>query len=332
MKRSLELSEFRTDPVQNDNRARWACIALGFWRRDKSEELMYRYWRDIHGVAVARMPGIYQYRQLHLDTARPALGSTIGGIDFEMPPEDQSNGIADLRFLDKQSVDMLQASQHMTVHMFNDEKYLIERNAIYWSTDGNAQTYVDRTGNPMPQGQVAYPTFAVFFRRRDGSQLDAFRAYMRTLAERWAGTDGVMRVRLTLLEAFDAADFMAQSEGANHYVASDHQYQAWTEVVLEDERVARKLLVSSGGIEHAPYVNAIHTRPAREIYTLVHDGRPTPVGLRGYPAIETITAAEAENQNDLSLLEAVYGPTVHGTNPPARFTDPAGPVVGGQHG
>ncbi|XRQ11888.1 hypothetical protein ACN3XK_13665, partial [Actinomadura welshii] len=50
----------------------------------------------------------------------------------------------------------------------------------------------------------------------------------------------------------------------------------------------------AGGL--AGQVRAVHTYPVREIYTIISAGRPTEVGLRGYPAVQTIIAAGADDQ------------------------------------
>jgi len=50
----------------------------------------------------------------------------------------------------------------------------------------------------------------------------------------------------------------------------------------------------------------------RVVYTSNYGGRPTLVGLRGYPAYEAIQALGAENQRQPSLLEWMNGPVVAG--------------------
>jgi hypothetical protein len=53
-----------------------------------------------------------------------------------------------------------------------------------------------------------------------------------------------------------------------------------------------------------------HTYPVEEKYTLVFGGRPTHVGLRGFPAFQVILASGANNQLQPELVEALYGARV----------------------
>ena len=45
---------------------------------------------------------------------------------------------------------------------------------------------------------------------------------------------------------------------------------------------------------------------------MVYDGKPTIVGLRGFPSVQTIEQAGAENQKSPKLLELLYGDVVCG--------------------
>lgn len=47
---------------------------------------------------------------------------------------------------------------------------------------------------------------------------------------------------------------------------------------------------------------------------MVYDGKPTVVGLRGYPAAQAIEQAGAEIQKSPELLAAIYGDFVQGGN------------------
>ena len=51
---------------------------------------------------------------------------------------------------------------------------------------------------------------------------------------------------------------------------------------------------------------------AQEIYTLVWDGKPTDVGLRGWPAVQVIDEIGAKGQENPLLLELMYGAIARG--------------------
>lgn len=83
--------------------------------------------------------------------------------------------------------------------------------------------------------------------------------------------------------------------------------------MLRDEAAAQRLFSSSNGTSNcAQYIKAIHTFPIVARYTLVYDGKATIVGLWGFPAVQTIEQAGAENQKATELLETLYGDVVRG--------------------
>jgi hypothetical protein len=95
----------------------------------------------------------------------------------------------------------------------------------------------------------------------------------------------------------------------------EQQYQAWFDLVVENDAVAGGLLSGADGVDYPRSIAAIHAYPVRVVYTSVYAGRPTLVGLRGYAAHEAIEALGAANQKDPDLLEWMYGP-VAGTSAP----------------
>jgi hypothetical protein len=241
--------------LADENAARVSMTAFWWRRRDLTREQADRHWRDVHGPGSARLPGQYLYRQLHCDPQRTDVFAAVDGID-QAPPGEEPQGIANVLYLDEAGVATLKASP-LVAEAVADNANMIDRNATYWTADGDAHTYVDRTGDPVPQGRVPYPSFAVLVRRREGCADETFRTALRGLAERWSGDDGVLRVRLSLL-------------GPPEGVAED-VCQAWLDLVLDDERTAKRLL--RPGDEAC--VSAVRALPIRERYTLVHDGKPT---------------------------------------------------------
>ncbi|MFT7287949.1 MAG: hypothetical protein ACI87W_002064 [Halieaceae bacterium] len=75
------------------------------------------------------------------------------------------------------------------------------------------------------------------------------------------------------------------------------------------DTVARShtLLDANDGIDYAAHISTIHSYPVRAVYTSNYNGKPTLVGLRGYPAYEALMALNADNQRQTSLLEWMYG-------------------------
>lgn len=121
-----------------------------------------------------------------------------------------------------------------------------------------------------------------------------------------ASRENAASFTLHLLEPFDESE---NSPYVSHDWAKEKHYQAWIELMCKDE-AARKQLFSSS--EHAKFIKAIHTFPLVARYTMVYDGKLTIVGLRGFPAMQTIEQAGAENQKSPELLEILYSDVVRG--------------------
>lgn len=299
-----------TDVMGNENRARISLIGVAWWRDDLPHEVLNRYWRDVHGVLDARLPGLYWYRQYQVDAARSDLFAPIEGITYAWTQAEQANAIASMAFLDQAARELPRTSP-LWPYVESDNLVLVKRNVHYVVEDAG-RTYLDRTGSDgTPQGKVASPTFGVFFRCREGVALETFHARLRSLAEKWSRLDDVLRVRLDALD-----NGYGQFELRN-----EHLHQAWIDLVVTDERVARDLLTNDG--DPTEYIASVQTLPVRELYTIVYDGRPTDVGLRGYPAVEVIEIAKAQRQKEIELLELMYdGPIARNTSAFAERVEP----------
>ena len=156
-----------------------------------------------------------------------------------------------------------------------------------------------------PQGPPDRPSYAIFLRQR--SVEADFRGRVRDLCQHWAESTGVVRVRMSLFEVPDMeAERKAGYPIKTHPV--EQQYQAMIDLVIEDRAVAKQLIDPARGVDVAADISTIHAYPVAACYTSVYGGRPTIVGLRGYPAHQAIEALGAANQKQISLLEWIYGP------------------------
>jgi hypothetical protein len=276
----------------------YAVTALGWWRTDLPKPANDAYWRDIHGTLAARIPGIGQYRQLHLGT--PQGGPLfLADLDDSLPAE-PVDGIAQLLFATASNLRTFASHPFVTEYVFHDERNLVRRNATLPSAPGAARTLVDSTDDATPQGVPAQPTYAVMLQQRDDVDRDAFHQRAGEIAQRWSDSPGVSRLRWTPMEPYDEAGW--QSPGVRHDWPDAEQYQAWVELVVADDDALAALPPLDPDV-------------VREKYTIVHGGRPTDVGLRGWPAVQTITRSGATNQLQPDLLRALYGPVVDGAQP-----------------
>jgi EthD domain len=294
-------------PVEYEQAAAFAVSAFGWFRTDLPAEVTRAYWRDVHGTLAARIPGLYQYRQLHLAPPRGGLLASANGVRSGLRDgEEPVSGIAQLLFGTAEDLRTFSTHPFVTEHVFNDEQRLCRRNASMPSGEGTARTLVDRTGETTPQHQPVHPTFVVALQPATGLSRETFwQQAAELIATPWSDHAGVLRLRFTPLEPYDPAGW--PSPGVEHAWAPEHQYQAWVELVVRD---AAEL----GGLPRLDpeVVGGAHVYPVREKYTIVHDGRPTDVGLRGWPMVWLIEQAGADNQKAPALLRAVYGEVVDG--------------------
>jgi EthD domain len=297
------------DLVEHENVAPFTMTAFGWWRTDVSAETNDAYWRDVHGPLAARIPGFFQYRQLHLAAPEDGLLTLPTGVEA-LPVGEPPDGIAQELFRTRNNLAAFTSHPFVTDYIFHDEKNLARRNATMPSAEGAARTLVDNTAEATPQGPPRQPTYAVCLQSAaDRAQLHSHAA---AVAKLWADDPGVLRLRFTLLDAYDATAW--QSPGVDHAWAEAEQYQAWIEIVVMNTPVMQRLAAFDGAV-----VRGVHTYPVRAKHTIVFDSRPTDVGLRGWPAVKLIEIAGATNQQEPQLLRALYGDVVDGVR-----ADPTG--------
>jgi hypothetical protein len=304
-----------TSPAEIENRARLSRTTCGWRKSGLAVEDVRRYWRDVHSPAISRRAGVYLYRHSPFDAVREDLFSPLDDIEFSCRDDRQLQWQSDIIYHEENALDVFfrsPESAEVTAQLLADIELIVDKSTTYRTVGDNLHTYIDRTGDPAPQGPVPRPRFGIFFRQRAGE--DEFRALLRDLAQRWSADTGVLRLRLNL---FDRPDMEAE-RAAGYPVKThpvDQQYQAWMDLVLQDDGVARSLIRSGDGIDYAASMAAIHAYPVPAIYTFVYAGVPTLTGLRGYPAHQAVQALGAENAKDIRLLEWMYGPIVHGWSP-----------------
>jgi len=289
-----------------ENLAGIARVTCGWKKPHLPLEVVRRYWRDVHSPGIARRPGLYEYRHLQYDAVRSDLFTPIDGVRFDCPDDQQLMWTSDVRYRDQSGVDAFGAEPptKTRAHLLGDIDLIVEQSTTYFVLGSNAVTTIDRSGQPAPQGPVPKPTYALFFRQRGDEA--PFRARLQELAQAWAGIEGVVRARLALFEVPDLeAERRAGYPIKTHPV--ERQYQGWIDLTIESDAVASHLLQGSLGRSVVDEVHTLHVYPVHAVYTSVCRGRPTLVGLRGYPAHRAIEELQALNQKQPALLEWMYG-------------------------
>jgi hypothetical protein len=292
--------------AETENRAGLCRITSGWKKPELPIDWVRRYWRDVHSPAIARRAGIYDYRHYQYDPVKDDLLTPLEGVAYDAPPTEQLMWTSDVRYRDEAALAIFDKSPEgkPKTDILGDIDIIVDQSTTYRAVDDNARTYVDNTGIAMPQGPCASPTYALFFRAR-GDEAD-FRACLRKIAETWSRLPGVLRLRLSL---FDAPD-MEKERKAGYPVKThpvERQYQALIDLTLDTVARGRSLVNAEDGIDYAAHISTIHSYPVRVVYTSNYNGKPTLVGLRGYPAYAALTALHADNQRQTSLLEWMYG-------------------------
>ena len=242
-------------------------IALLERKRGISRSLFTRYWRDVHGVMAARIQGFDSYTQHHVSPV--AVGEGAEGAPFE--------GIAVVTFVAEADRTGL-ANSAVTPHVVRDEQNVFQRALLYNLGAGATTVLLDRGG-----GGAEAVGFLVFGADVDPqtltSQLEPTSATLATLYDLRQGDPS----------AWNAID--AAQSGDCRFVAALHGDAE------SFEQVTRAIGATLSATAYA----------VDEAYVMVRDGKPTPVGLRGFDAVRTIEEAGAGNQLTTEVEQAVFG-------------------------
>jgi hypothetical protein len=301
-----------SDTAGVENAAELALTAFCWWRADVPQEVCEIYWRDVHGIMFARAPGLWQARQLRLAANRPDLWPAVQGISIEVADAAQPQGVGHALFLSEAGLNSFSGHPLPWEVIPNDARNFIGRIGALLSSPGGGRTLSDRINQPAMQGTPPVPTFMLGFVPRAGTASpEQFHRYLSESGARpWSRHPGVMRLREEPLPPY--GESAMSSPGVPHQWPSDETYLGWIELAVRDEGLAGELLEGTASDGFAERIAAIHTYPVREVYTIVSAGRPTEVGLRGYPAVQAITAAGADNQRNEAVLKLLYGDVMCG--------------------
>lgn len=249
-----------------------ATIALLERKPSISRDLFSRYWRDIHGVMAARIPGFFSYVQHHV-VPLTNLGSKI---------VEPFEGIAVVTFAAPADRDGLIHSD-VTKHIHRDEQNVFRR-ALLYNLDAGATTVLGDADRwvltsyfiVVPQGIYASP---IAQRLRDaGAPLVTLYDLSGADPAGWNDTDVV-------------------EGGASRLFGA--VIQCWWTENCPVEAILMEITTLCQG--------ALSCYKTVERYPMVENGRPTLIGLRGLDAVRTIDEAGAVNQREQDVLRAIYG-------------------------
>ncbi|RYM07923.1 EthD domain-containing protein [Sphingobium cupriresistens] len=238
-----------------------------------SRDLFSRYWRDVHGVMAARIPGFETYTQHHI-TPLTDIGSLV---------VEPFEGIAVVTFAAVGDRDGLIHSD-VTKHIHRDEQNLFRRALLYNLEAGATIVTGDIRHCEADSYFVVVPV--------------GFDAIAIAAALIDAGAERIARHDLSGADPAGWNNTDVNECGASRLFGAVMQ-SWWSGPAQADAALADAVRSSGGRI-------VCYRTDAR--YAMVEQGRATLIGLRGLDAVRTIEEANAGNQRELSLLRAIYGP------------------------
>lgn len=234
-----------------------STVALIERRPDISRSLFTRYWRDVHGVMAARIPGFDCYTQHHVTPLDP------GAEPFE--------GIAIVTYRSEEDRAGLIHSE-VTQHIHRDEQNVFRRALLYNLDSGASRTI---KGGEEAAGQ------SMFLVLEAGADADTLIASLGDIP--------------LFLATYDLRG--GDPSGWNQTDTSGRIFGSLVHGIWPDRATA---VAIADTLPAAAYL-------LDERHVMVKNGMPTPVGLRGLDAVETIMEAGADNQLSDAVVRAVYG-------------------------
>ncbi|MEH6759088.1 MAG: EthD domain-containing protein [Parasphingorhabdus sp.] len=242
-------------------------VALIERKTDITRDLFSRYWRDVHGVMAARIPGFARYTQYHVT---PKKGHETGK-NFE--------GIALVSFATEEARGGL-ANSAVTRHIHRDEQNVFRRALLYNLAEG---AYVSGgLGTDMAEMTQR------FYVLPSGQDAQQFQHILRSAG---CACQDIYDLRTGDPSAWNETDASDGGDGET-FIALVHA--GWQDMAKADK--AEQGIGEHIGIYHLD-----------NSYVMVDDGFPTAIGLRGLDAVRTIMEADAVNQLAAEVVEDIYG-------------------------
>lgn len=287
-----------------ENSAMYCTTVYAWLRKDIPLDTGHNYWRDIHGTLVSRIPGTWLYRQLHWKPVVNVLSARFQHFVKPLSDDDQPQGIAHTFYYDEAGRQKFANHPFIKKYLLDDEPMLVRLNATLWSKGDNSKTLKDTSNNMTPQGKPDNDEYAVSFILKPALSAARRKQWIVNLAGQLSALPETTRVRYHLLDDYDDENF--PDTKVPHHRPAAVRYNAWIELGVTPHTDLAGVL-EPGLDKMLADLDTIHIYPVYDKYTIMAGGKPTIVGLKGYPAYQTIMAAGAANQLQPQLLEDIYG-------------------------
>lgn len=280
-------------------------LALLIRKSGISAALFSRYWRDVHGVLAARIPGFESYVQYHLgapfDDVLPAAVKQT-----RLRAIERFDGLAEVCFKNAEKRLGL-ATSDVTAMIQDDEQNVFRTSLLYNLNEDASHTLLER-----PVGQQRASVF-ILLGGLPGSTRDDVRAALDDLLVPVLGSmDFLYTLRVHLLLSGEQQSW--QTAGVENQQTSETAFDALVQLDFAGPPTRDTIRQALAALPAALYqiMPRIAVYPARACHVMVAGGRPTELGLRGLDASRTIAAAGALNQRSEAVLRCLYGASAFG--------------------
>lgn len=285
-------------------------IALLVRKNGISTSLFSRYWRDVHGVLAARIPGFESYLQFHLDDPMQNTMASLEGASAALSGSVHIDGVAEVLF--KKEQDRLGlATSAVAALIQEDERNVFQTSLLYNLAAGASCTHVDRLaqdGKPLADRPEAAGLLLLVGRRSGRTGADTVNAIERILVPALLDHAAILKLRTHALISGDPHWW--SPAGVEHAQTPDTSFDVVVQIVCKDQShlsACLKDVYSAIGATLRQDIGGMQMYPVRGVYLMVEAGRPTHLGLRGLDVMQTIDAAGADNQREDAVLRRIYG-------------------------
>lgn len=276
-------------------------------RSGLSIEQFNLYWKDAHGPLCARLPGLFQYKQFHLDRDEGGVWRAPEGVAQVTPPDEQIDGIAELTFTSPENRQMwVDAGLPLMI----DEQNCFDETVGYLVTERRSKTYVDEIANDVPNGPVGVARYHVLLKRQHDASLEDLRSFLtKTFAPNVLRADLVIKLRLHLLDEYTKP--APPAPNVFHEPEPERQIHAAFEIAFRTRMELSRFLHSeeyeAATRDMARVVRQMSVFPERAAYSLVEDGSATLMGQRSPSVARTITDAGAMSNLNEDVVRLMVG-------------------------
>lgn len=253
------------------------------------------YWRDVHGLLAARIPGFWRYTQYHL--AAP-------WAEFSAPAGDRLpvQGIAEVSYCHPDDIAGLAASPVAELIM-HDEQNVFAGSYLYAVASGDGGSLLEPSQPLAPVAAALEATFLLVIAKAPSESQAAFRqALVAKGRAMLTACPGIETLRVNAVQPYQQEAWPAP--GVDHVATPG--LNALVELQFSSRQAALGCLRSEAFFTE-PGQRMLTVYPVAQRYTLVADGRPTLLGLRGLSAYQLIHQLGASNQQQRAVLDILYG-------------------------